>query len=171
MTAREQKTRDRLAWLAGFVARHGHGPTLGELARGWGVRADGTVRNTLHLLERRGWIERTPNISRAIVVTGRGEAVLRGDADEHAPKSERQWGRSTTSHARELVQMAGLRWSTTLWVASLLDVRPSAVPEAVVAACMPVMRRWASDGAPVSVGPQLERLTRDFESRRVPVAA
>jgi repressor LexA len=76
LTARQ---RDIYDFIREFIAVHGQGPLLAEIAQGVGMRSKGTVHRYVQSLARAGWIHWTPGRHRGIrIARGRSEAGADG---------------------------------------------------------------------------------------------
>lgn len=69
ITKRQKEIYD---FICAFLARHGYAPTIGEICAEFGLSSVATVHKHLTNLERRGWIRRRSNLSRAI------EPIMKG---------------------------------------------------------------------------------------------
>ena len=65
LTKRQQEI---LKYLATFIEKHGHSPTLKEIRRNFELRSLATVHSHLAHLQTRGWIKRDKNQSRSITL-------------------------------------------------------------------------------------------------------
>lgn len=68
-----------LAFVAGFIKRHGHSPSLNEIAAGIGLSATskGAVSDHVRRLVERGYLRREPGAgARSLLVTDAGRAAL-----------------------------------------------------------------------------------------------
>ena len=65
LTKRQQEI---LKYLAEFIEKHGHGPTLNEIRRNFNLGSLATVHSHLARLQTRGWIKRDKNQSRSITL-------------------------------------------------------------------------------------------------------
>lgn len=72
-----KRQRQILDFLDNYIGKHGHAPTLVEIAKKLGVRSLATVHEHLQTLEKKGLIKRSSGISRGIEVIDRkiGEVV------------------------------------------------------------------------------------------------
>lgn len=70
LTDRQQMVLD---FIAGFTRTHGYGPTLREIGRWMSIRSTNGVNDHLRALERKGYIRRTSQLSRSIVLLDREE--------------------------------------------------------------------------------------------------
>ena len=59
-----------LEFLENFIGERGYPPTLREIASHFGLRGPKAPQKTLHILERKGYIRRTPGGSRTIELMG-----------------------------------------------------------------------------------------------------
>lgn len=72
------RQRDLLAFIDGYQFRTGRSPSLVEMKEGLHFAAISNVRRLLTQLVDRGWIRRTPNEARSIVILRRAPLRLRG---------------------------------------------------------------------------------------------
>ena len=85
LTKRQQEI---LKYLTSFIDEHGHGPTLNEICRNFGLASASTAHKHLKRLQTRGWIKREKNHARSIRVVPATEQrpgigiPLRGDISE-----------------------------------------------------------------------------------------
>lgn len=72
-----RRQKQILEYLSAYIAKHGHAPTLVEIAKKLGVRSLATVHEHLQTLEKKGMIKRSGGISRGIELLDRkiGEVV------------------------------------------------------------------------------------------------
>lgn len=56
-----------LKWVKGYIGQHGYAPTMEEIAEAFGLWRTG-VSQHLSLIERKGYIKRTPHVARGLVV-------------------------------------------------------------------------------------------------------
>ena len=97
LTKRQQEI---LKYLARFIDEHGHGPTLDEIRRNFGLVSVSTAHKHLAHLQTRGWIKRDKNHARSITIIPATEQrpgigiPLQGDIPEtdatptqHAPET------------------------------------------------------------------------------------
>lgn len=81
LTSRQQEV---LAFIERHIADHGYPPTTRELAAGCGLGAPSAAHRMIGILERKGYLTRTPGTKRAITITPpqidpeRLDSVLRG---------------------------------------------------------------------------------------------
>lgn len=68
LTARQREVFDV---IAKFIREHGLPPSQRDIAAAIGVSSTNGVNDFLTALERKGWIERVPKISRGIRITER----------------------------------------------------------------------------------------------------
>jgi repressor LexA len=69
-----RRQREILDYLGDYIATHGYAPSFEEIAGRFGFRSLATVHEHLSNLERKGYIRRAPNESRAIeMVPPRGQ--------------------------------------------------------------------------------------------------
>src|SRR3989338_9813128 len=61
-----RRQRQILDYLNNYIAKHGHAPTLVEIAKKMGVRSLATVHEHLQTLEKKGFITKSSGISRSI---------------------------------------------------------------------------------------------------------
>ncbi|HXF95912.1 MAG TPA: transcriptional repressor LexA [Gemmatimonadales bacterium] len=79
-----RRQKEILTYLADHIEAHGYAPSFEEIARRFGFHSLATVHEHLTNLERKGYIRRTPNESRAIEIvppkgkTGATELPLLG---------------------------------------------------------------------------------------------
>jgi repressor LexA len=67
MNGLTHRQEEILEFVAQFIQREGHPPTLKEIGRHFGFTSDNAVRSHLRLIERKGFIKRVPNRARSIV--------------------------------------------------------------------------------------------------------
>lgn len=60
------RQRAVLAYLIAFLAEKGYPPTNKEVADNFGWRSINSAVNHLHGLQRKGWIDITPNVARGL---------------------------------------------------------------------------------------------------------
>jgi len=72
-----RRQKQILEYLNDYIAKHGHAPTLVEIAKKLGVRSLATVHEHLQTLEKKGLIRRSGGIARGIEILDRkiGEIV------------------------------------------------------------------------------------------------
>lgn len=70
LTARQRELLDR---IVDHHERHGQVPTVRELAAALGVKAPGTIQDHLRALERKGYLDREPGVSRNLRLTDKVE--------------------------------------------------------------------------------------------------
>jgi repressor LexA len=63
-----RRQREILDYLSGYIAEHGYAPSFEEIAARFGFQSLATVHEHLTNLERKGYIRRTHNESRAIEI-------------------------------------------------------------------------------------------------------
>jgi repressor LexA len=63
-----RRQREMLDYLQEFIGAHGYAPTLEEIGRHFGLASLATVHKHLQNLERKGFIRRVPNHSRALEI-------------------------------------------------------------------------------------------------------
>ena len=80
-----------LKFLENFIGERGYPPTLREIASHFGLRGPKAPQKTLHILERKGYIRRTPGGSRTIELLGLEIGSSR------ALSYEKRFGESATS--------------------------------------------------------------------------
>ena len=80
-----------LKFLESFIGERGYPPTLREIASHFGLRGPKAPQKTLHILERKGYIRRTPGGSRTIELLGLEIGSSR------ALSYEKRFGESATS--------------------------------------------------------------------------
>lgn len=56
-----------LAWIAAFVRKSGYAPSIDEIAAHFGIWRSG-IQQHLGLIEKKGYIKRTPKIARGLVL-------------------------------------------------------------------------------------------------------
>lgn len=66
LTRREQTVYD---FIRTFIANHGHGPLLSEIALGIGIRSKGTIHRHVQTLARQGLIDLSPGRHRGISIS------------------------------------------------------------------------------------------------------
>jgi repressor LexA len=67
LTARQN---DVLSFIQRYVQRENRPPTMKEIGGGVGVASTSAVSKVLHALEQKGYLERTPNVSRGLRLLG-----------------------------------------------------------------------------------------------------
>ncbi len=72
LTKREQSVLD---FICEFIANHGHGPLLSEIALGIGIQSKGTVHRHVQTLAKQGLIQLTPGRHRGIHIS----SIKKGD--------------------------------------------------------------------------------------------
>ncbi len=75
LTKRQKQLID---FLEKYIEEHEYAPTLAEIGEYFGLSSLATVHKHLHNLERRGFIRRSHNHSRALEVTGANRTRMRG---------------------------------------------------------------------------------------------
>ncbi|MBI5644246.1 MAG: repressor LexA [Deltaproteobacteria bacterium] len=65
-----ERQKEILVFLGEFIEKSGYPPTLREICARFGIKGPGNARKHLDALEKKGYIKRSANISRAIEVIG-----------------------------------------------------------------------------------------------------
>lgn len=73
ITARQHEV---LTYVSDYIAEHGYPPTLREIASHFGWASSLAAGDHLRALEKKGFITRTPMISRGLALTELGEREL-----------------------------------------------------------------------------------------------
>jgi len=79
------RQRDLLAFIEGFIARNGYGPSYDEMRAGIGIKGKGRIFELLTALEERGRIRRARASARAIEVLRPGHAFINGQPYRFIP--------------------------------------------------------------------------------------
>lgn len=79
------RQREILAFVQGYRDAHGFPPSIREIRLQFGIRSTNGVRDHLLALQRKGHLNRTPNVARSAVPTG----LL--DGDDSGPLTFWQW--------------------------------------------------------------------------------
>lgn len=74
-----------LRFVADHTAARGYPPTLREIATAMGICSTNGASDHLRALERRGLVATTPIVSRGLVLTDAGRALLASSAPEAQP--------------------------------------------------------------------------------------
>ncbi len=67
------RQRDAWRFIRDYIATHGHGPSLAEIADGLGIRSRGVVHRHVRALADTGLIEHLPGRHRGIRLSGEGD--------------------------------------------------------------------------------------------------
>lgn len=62
------KQREVLDWIRGYVSEWGYAPSLREIGDAFGLTSTNGVHDHLSALERKGYIRRTRNVARGLVL-------------------------------------------------------------------------------------------------------
>lgn len=73
MALLSRRERDTYEFVAGFIARHGHAPTLDEIAMGLGIRSKGVIHRYLRALAEAGLLT---------LVAGRHRGILLNESEQ-----------------------------------------------------------------------------------------
>lgn len=60
-----------LNWIRDYMLRHSYSPSIEDIADGLG-KGESVILQRLKILERKGWIRRTPRVPRSIVLLPEG---------------------------------------------------------------------------------------------------
>lgn len=72
-----ERQLDALRFIAAFTREHCYPPTRRELCEGIGIASTNAAAQHLDALERKALITRTPMVSRGLVLTAAGKAILK----------------------------------------------------------------------------------------------
>ncbi|MGH7676788.1 MAG: transcriptional repressor LexA [Gemmatimonadales bacterium] len=121
-----RRQREILDYLGGYIETHGYAPSFEEIAGRFGFRSLATVHEHLSNLERKGYIRRAPNESRAIEIvpprgqTGAAELPLLGLVAAGEP-IEALSGPDTIAVPDELVPRRGKSYVLKVRGDSMID--------------------------------------------------
>ena len=80
-----EKQRKALAFVQAEIRTHGRPPTLREIGAQIGVSSTNGVRYVLETLERKGYLQRSPMLSRGIELTSRTAVIKPFDEMRDVP--------------------------------------------------------------------------------------
>ena len=81
-----------LRFIEGFIEDHGWSPSFEEMGAALGLKSRASVFHRLNELEKRGFITRTPNLSRSVVVLRRSPGQRQRSAPDITVTTD-AWGK------------------------------------------------------------------------------
>ena len=72
-----QRRQQILDFIQRFIREKGYAPTMRDIMRGCNIKCIASVQHHLGVLEKESYINRTPEVSRSISLTGRGKRTVK----------------------------------------------------------------------------------------------
>lgn len=75
-----------LRYIVRYVDEHGYAPSIRDITVACRISSTSVAASAVGLLEKAGYIKRTPELSRSIVLTQEGRDAIEGDDDGNAER-------------------------------------------------------------------------------------